>query len=462
LYIANARRAGIIKPNDERLLELTEGRAARNEDDISRMLSQTELQDSVTAAEAADDARVLLNALRQIYGAYTYFGGDGVFLPIFDEINGLINTAETWSAADLTGIFQDNLKTVIMDNHFFLGDRILSVSADFYVGAGADRFDLTDMGFIDRESGRLVTHIEGYSTSDVFRLSMDNQGDFYYIPVVSVIGETATSIRLNVTYDSGETRDMRLVRHSTARREFKETSLRYENGIPVVTVMIMGFDLTNGGLSEAETLKLLNIAEEIKDEPVIIVDMRSNYGGCGILPAMWFEIIYDAFVPTNFFHFNALNYDMFMQAIQADTGDRFMNERNQNFIKYLSPIPFDELHTIYYSGPDDFIENDKLLILLTDRYSVSSAEMFTDMTLNIQNTVIIGQNTSGTLHTESGYFMLRLPNSGIPFMLGGGLFIHPESESVIETRTEGVGIAPDIWVVFDALEAAFALLGLNN
>jgi len=51
----------------------------------------------------------------------------------------------------------------------------------------------------------------------------------------------------------------------------------------------------------------------------------------------------------------------------------------------------------------------------------------------------------------------HLPNSAIPFVFGTWLNIYPP-----EHFQEGVGIAPDVWVIGDSLTAALAIATMQN
>jgi len=73
--------------------------------------------------------------------------------------------------------------------------------------------------------------------------------------------------------------------------------------------------------------------------------------------------------------------------------------------------------------------------------------------LNIENTLIIGHNTAGVLHTDLTYPRLVLPHSGIEFGFGRTINIHPPG-----LLPEGVGIAPDIWFTGENLVSAVVRL----
>ena len=131
-------------------------------------------------------------------------------------------------------------------------------------------------------------------------------------------------------------------------------------------------------------------------------------------------------------------------------------ERLTYIVETYYPFTVISDYRYYVYTPGRVIPNSRLIILLVDRYSMSAAEMFAQQILNIENTLIIGQNTNGNLVASTGR-TLYLPNSGIPFAAGPDLFFSTDS-----MWPEGVGITPDIWVIGDALAATLAMLELGT
>jgi len=74
------------------------------------------------------------------------------------------------------------------------------------------------------------------------------------------------------------------------------------------------------------------------------------------------------------------------------------------------------------------------------------------LAFNIENTLVIGQNTAGMLNTSGGS-ALFLPRSGQHISFGHFAHVHPPGH-----LPEGIGLTPDIWVHGDALAATFAML----
>jgi len=193
------------------------------------------------------------------------------------------------------------------------------------------------------------------------------------------------------------------------------------------------------------------------------LDIRSNEGGASAHTYTWLYTLLGQTVPTNFnwlgfFDAPVVNptnvrrparwYSGFTQRAGLD-----FDYPSRLFDFYIPLEPLAE--GIYFTAEafrDDVITNDQLIIMLIDRFTVSSGEIFADQFTNIENTLIIGQNTFGMLTTSSG-LPLYLPHSGIPVSMGRYILVHPH-----DTWTEGVGFAPDVWATGDALAAAMALV----
>ncbi|MCL2364515.1 MAG: S41 family peptidase [Defluviitaleaceae bacterium] len=119
------------------------------------------------------------------------------------------------------------------------------------------------------------------------------------------------------------------------------------------------------------------------------------------------------------------------------------------------PLPiraFDNYSFVTNFAGGHFIPNDRLFIILTDKNTVSAGEGMVDLVLNVENVLVIGQNTRGML-AKSGGLHFYLPYSGILIHFGAAVIFKPKG-----LFQEGVGFAPDIWVYGDALEAALAFL----
>jgi len=127
------------------------------------------------------------------------------------------------------------------------------------------------------------------------------------------------------------------------------------------------------------------------------------------------------------------------------------------FMRFNMPAAFDEGHSIMpYWLPDVLTPSNQLIIMITDRFTGSAGESFVSLMLGLENTLIIGQNTTGVYRSCQSMFF-ELPNSGIPVAFGQSLVVSGD-----ELFVEGVGFAADVWVHGNALTATLALLANND
>ena len=465
LAIAQERREGIEKPTVDfipHLLQERGGDVIRRE----RFVSPGRVPASRPAQRLIDDFEMFTNLIIRTYAAYEYFGGDEVFLPVFANIVETLESQEYWDVEDFVTLVSDSLDEIVNDNHFFFGGGIVGGNweqfqafgneYDFFVPADFDDvFDKTENGFRNRRTGAYVRelHFNGeplfFETEDIFRLKMCSEGLFYYSIVIIYPRSEADTFPVTITYDNGHVDNIAVSLAPFYFIEYEAVSLQHMNGIPVITIRVMGniYDPVFGACAN----NFLGLVEEVRDEPVIIVDVRSNRGGQLFLPMMWLYNLLGEVVPTNFTSITHLNTPMELLTI-------FGERSHDGFTcMFMASERIGDYHVLSYTMPRRIVSNDQLIILLVDGASASAAEAFTDMTLNLENALIIGQNTWGVLLTDGRLNPFFLPNSGALFGFGTALHVFPEGHF-----SEGIGIAPDIWVNGDALEATLAMLNASS
>ena len=461
LAIAQYRREGVIRPGDERLAGLTEGRP-RQTVNVAALLVPVEQAEIISSADAIYDIVLFFNLLREVYGAYFYFGGDEVFFPIRDQIIDTLSTQDYWEYHGFIYMLYRALAPVINDSHFRLDVWAMGNTYHFFQDISIVPFGRSENGFYKKETGLYVEEIisEGQSLvlDEIFRLSLNNLGEFYYSPVIMLpfAVNSPLTIMITVVYANGEEGGLRLTRIPATMMAQQPASLEYHDGIPVVNLgMLMGnpFAMGEGFWADAheDALRFISFAYELQDEPVIIVDIRSNLGGFPQPGFMWLYQIIGEVIPINSIGVSVQDVDMLTWPDMDE--EHFLYIPYDITVKYLGYEQLDELHVVAGIIPERIVPNNQLLIFLTDRWTASAGEMFADAAFNIENTLIIGQNTMGALFNNVNYMELYLPNSGLSFGLGRTTFINPEGH-----LPEGIGIAPDIWVTGDALAAALTML----
>ena len=458
LVAANERRDNIIKPDYNQLLALTAGRTPTTEN-LAPFQEQMRRLRFIPKSDAIADVHDFFGLMRDLYGGYVYFGGDEVFSAILDDIIADIEAhrGNNIGRSAFERILHTHLSAVIVDNHFTIGNQRFSRSSAFYHAPDGLVFVRGYQGFRSANTERYLVEAEGHKIDDIMRLHVTGTGQFVYSPVILRIDENLPSrLTIAFVYDDGTRENIVFRRENTRRRRHQEPSLQYIEGIPVVTVRQMDFPESTARRS-ADARAFLSFAEVLRAEPVVIVDIRSNGGGNGNLPARWLHVLTGEIVPTNHVWLRAWDYEENLAAIRTATPESPFYSPEEIFRRYMNPAPFGDGYMIMGNAPDRIIERDQLLVLLVDRFTASAAEGFADKALNMQNTLIIGSHTGGVLNFDLTWPSLRMPRSGVPLGMGTAMIVHPYGHLV-----EGVGIAPDIWVHGDALDAAIAMLGLNN
>jgi len=459
LDVANERRLGIEMVDAEIVRELAYRRDFTFYDLSDIMMDPTDLRrplSSITSDEAIADTETFFEVLRYVYGAYLYFGGDEVFDPIKEQIIEEIHQGgDRHTRMEFFLILHSHLSPIIRDHHFFIDFMSFGPEYRFLVSQDVF-FDQTDQGFRNRETDQYIAEILGHDLMDMLRLQLDESGQHFYAPVLYREGTSLDPETLTVLYEDGTSEYIVLRLAPLNRNVFQSpSSLTYVDGFPVVSLeRMMGMSAIPYGVYAHA---FLGYAEELREEPVVILDLRSNGGGSAILPRKWMYLLTGEVVHGNGIQLS--NWDMELEYPWAPWGDT--PETNQLYFSYED---WENLEFLFESDSMNgfpvnnlterrIVEREQVLIVLVDRFTTSAGDFFADLALNVKNTLVIGQNTEGNLISDMAYPLLRMPNSGIFFGLGRGVQFHPEGH-----LPEGIGITPDVWVTGDALDAAIAML----
>jgi hypothetical protein len=241
----------------------------------------------------------------------------------------------------------------------------VGTTAEFFLGA-ANFFDRTLNGFRCQTTDLYVRETIGHNIDEVFKLSVNDNGELAYIPIVMLPGRSdLRSYSLTLIYENGEEETINLPRRGTQRQTFREQpSLTRRNGIPIVSIMRMGF-YPNG----EDARQFLAYAEELREEPVVIIDIRSNMGGNNLLAAQFLHRLTGEIVPTNSVILNLGNHQQLMDALADMPSDSPIYRPLDDFQTYHPTIPFDDGHHIFNYTPDRLVPNEQLIVFLIDRYS---------------------------------------------------------------------------------------------
>lgn len=359
--------------------------------------------------QAIEDVTYLFDAFHDCYGPYEYFGGAEVFDAAEETIKAELQTKETLIAADLEQILLENL-AFIKDGHFSINmKRANPTKIPFFFREVA--FVKTEEGY-QAIDGRKVELVEGYDNLDeLMKRSISQEGKLVYYPVL--LKDNDPSIRLDLPQSCKETLIVHYANKTTQELKaepfqiYSETFLKTPEEYQVVTSRQNGeipvFQFNEFDLDYEEEIS--EGAKVLKEAPIAILDLRSNRGGSALIAEDWISKYANTLVLMN------------RNIIDTKTGEFLRNEE------------------------DKWIENPNMLIILSGKYSASASEMLIDCAYNLENILIIGENTMGALLGGQGSTCLL--SSAVKVGVGNGLMsLQTEGDYFEELR----GFYPDIWV----------------
>ena len=375
--------------------------------------------------EITADVDYLFYLFQNHYNLYQYFGGDKVFLSAKEDILNACRKEKFISIKKFESILIDNLQ-FIEDGHFIICGKSHGgyVYPFFYTEVS---FKKTENGYAT-EDGKFVKEILGYEElDDVFKVSIDKCGNIVYYPIVlkqcsdktQKIGQEiyANDDVLTVIYNDGSTQYLKSNIYKTYNPSYSHPyQIIEEQNIRILRIN----SFATNSFDDVDFRQLKKDVGDLLNQAVIILDIRNNGGGGSKVSSQLLKwLIGEKNVPKN-----RIAYD-------NTTGEKELANYE-----------------------DIFLENDSLLIILTGKNTASSAEYILDYAYNIENTLVIGENTRGAV--LSGSDIINLSNSGINIRLAldDSICIFPE-----ELAMEYHGIYPDIWVqAEDAEDAALAFI----
>lgn len=369
----------------------------------------------LTIPQAEEDIEYLFDSLQNTYGLYDYFGGLEVFKEAEETILQQCGTNAELSCSALEQILLENL-SFVQDGHFLINQKSLAGREIPFFCREIPFFK--NGSLYQTEDGRVVVSAEGYEDLDeLMRCSLSEDGRIVYYPVwmekiflfssEDMDKEYFCEAAPVLHYEDGGSQVLTAEPFSLFWDGDRNNnfSLEWKDGIPVLRI----YRFSMGG-----DRKLMGCLKELEQEPVLILDMRSNEGGNPAGPISMVQKYAGHTVEAN------------TQTVNAWTGEPY--EKKQK----------------------NFVENDRLLILLVGKYTASAAEMFIDLSYNLENVVIIGENTCGAFLGDAA--RRQLPNSRISVTAGDfAIHIPPAYGQYYE---ELRGFYPDLWIPAEEAEEA--------
>ncbi|MBU7023160.1 MAG: hypothetical protein HXS40_03250 [Theionarchaea archaeon] len=398
----------------------------------------------ISHKEAAEDVEYLFYLMSHGYCGYGYFKTEGDFAEAKTSILTEVEKTPTWSPDDLSRLIHDNL-AFVHDCHLKIGEYTYGNHQHFWYDTDLELWkDQGEYSFILDGTTYSIVSINGECPDAYIFPSLNAEGDPIYR--IGTLSESSPPpLVVGAQHDQEQTQfQVALSRSdfdSFSKDIFREDSI---GGIPVVRIRSFS-DHHSDYLNT-----FISTAQKYRGAPCLIIDLRGNGGGNEQWPRKWVTR-FTGQEPSNNRYFTEFiskttmmgrrNYfeyllDLYPDTYQYQTDfDHFEAQAEAFENQYMHP---------HWTGPfsegSRAIPSDTTLIVVINGSVASAAEGFIMYLQQVENVVLVGENTMGAL--VFGQMTLhKLPNSALSVRLPISLNI-PLNLELREER----GFFPDVWI----------------
>lgn len=401
------------------------------EEEMERLTTAHGPEADLTLEDLLGDVDTFFLLLQTTYGAYYYFGGDDVFLPIRDAVKEELAAASTSSLEDqeetlylcgnLEGILYKDLSPVLVDGHFRIGRYALRdtfAKYMYYVPA------------------LYLDSIEGAENPDYLKPTIGPDGRIcYWYAALSHDGSD-----LPDTLD-GHSLSWQKALWASSSGDTPAFSESEWEGIPVLTSRSMSTGRENAAADEQALQRLLDCGGEYAGSPLLIFDVRGNAGGSDWYIMGWFQDWAGTSNPTR----GAAAHRYSQLSCQIMGNEYYPAKRMGTWGGFCREGIWAER-----SGP---------VFVLQDKGVASSGETAVEFFRMAADTLFVGGPTLGCALVPNN-LAFYLPHSGLACKFGTGLIFCETDEN-----RDGIGFLPDLWVepteALEAVERLIEYYGLN-
>lgn len=380
------------------------------EEELERLTTAHGSLVHLTPEDALDDVDTFFLLLQTTYGAYYYFGGDDVFLPIRDAVKeelaatkipniGNLDPA-AYLCETLEEVLYKHLSPVLVDGHFSIGHSAPRNTFAKYMYYVPDLY---------------LDSMEDAENPDYIKPTIGPDGRIcYWYAALSHDGSD-----LPDTLDGHSLKWQQALWASTSGDTPAFSESEWE-GIPVLTSRRMSAGWKNADADEQALQRLAGCGGEYADSPLLIFDLRGNGGGMDNYIMGWFQG---------------------WTGIDAKPRKALAHRFSQISCLQNNRYPTKSMGTYsHYSGLGVWVERSGPVFVLQDKGVASSGETAVEFFRTAADTLMVGGPTLGCALTPNNK-NLYLPHSGLQCYFGAGLAFHETAEN-----RDGVGYLPDLWV----------------
>ena len=249
----------------------------------------------LTHEQLDEEIRFLFDLLRHGYDGYLYFGGDDVFLPIRDAmLERLASMADPLPVFSyLYGLLVPAFEGVVADNHF--------VIHDIRFGAPVHMPYMNGEFVLRRDENGFVITLDGVLHRVVEVMSLPPSHANGILPTLTPDGELAWVFGFVTPSTQRGTMEITVLLKNTAigEKHLHAISLQrvYPQRLPVRPIIVKheveGIPVLENrsllNLTPEEENAFLQSSYELRNKPVLVVDLRGHIGGNTGLPRRWVE-----------------------------------------------------------------------------------------------------------------------------------------------------------------------------
>ena len=409
----------------------------------------------VFKAGAVEDVERLFYLLETGYAGYGYFADKGSFEEAKARIIEELDSKPIWTNNELSNLIHKHLG-FLRDSHLTIGDKKYANHVDYWFDTSIE-LEKRDEEYVFTSDNTeyTVVSVNGEPPDGYFFPSLNSGGDqIYRLGLLS----DSTPEHLELVAQSNQESLNWDIELSSSKHQysglFEEKNV---GGVPVIRIR------TFSDHHKEYIDQFLECATRYKDEPCLIVDIRGNGGGNMAWPKQWItrltgkqpvtlQIFTELVTETSLM--GRSNYFTRLLRYYPELEDQGYQATADGFKEHAESIEngaFDRHWSSYLVPSAQMIPNDMTLIVLVDSNVFSSGEGFISYLHQVENVVIVGENSGGALiYGQMTYHVL--PNSKLEVFLPISLNFFTDL-----VYREEVGFYPDLWVpAEDALNYAVA------